>query len=120
VREILTAATDCDIVMTPDGPRGPYREMSRGIVFLASHSGRPIVPTAFACRRSWTIRGSWTDLVIPQPFSRVYLLAGDPIRVPAKVTRAEMDRITAEVQVKMDELNAAAANLALTGDSSSR
>lgn len=112
VREILTAATNCDIVMTPDGPRGPYREMSRGIVFLASRSGRPIVPTAFACCRAWTIRGSWTDLVIPQPFSDVILLAGDPIRVPMKVTRVEMDQIAAEVQARMDELNAAATSRA--------
>ena len=77
LREILNSATDNDIVMTPDGPRGPCREMSKGIVFLASRSGRAIVPTAFSCASSWRIRGSWSDLVIPKPFSKVYLLAID-------------------------------------------
>ena len=49
-----------DIVITPDGPRGPSRRMSRGIVFLASRTGNAIVPTAFACSRCWRIAGSWT------------------------------------------------------------
>ena len=56
LREMIRRASDSDIVMTPDGPRGPRREMSRGAVFLASRSGRAIVPTAFSCENSWSIQ----------------------------------------------------------------
>ncbi len=112
LREILTFAVENDIVMTPDGPRGPCREMSKGIVFLASRSGRAIVPTAFSCERSWRIRGNWSDLVIPKPFSKVYLLAGDPVDVPANVSRDQLVPYVAQIQGHMDRLDAQACDLA--------
>jgi lysophospholipid acyltransferase (LPLAT)-like uncharacterized protein len=115
LREILTSAVDNDIVMTPDGPRGPCRAMSKGIVFLASRSGRAIVPTAFSCERSWRIRGSWSDLVIPKPFSRVYLLAGDPMRIPDDVTRDQLVGYAVQIQGQMDRLDAQACHLASVG-----
>jgi lysophospholipid acyltransferase (LPLAT)-like uncharacterized protein len=79
--------------------------MSPGIVYLASRSGSSIVPTAFACSRSWRIPGSWTDLVIPQPFSEVVLLSGDPIKVPAGLARADLNDYVARVQAAMDSLD---------------
>jgi lysophospholipid acyltransferase (LPLAT)-like uncharacterized protein len=112
LRKILTVATDRDIVMTPDGPRGPRRNMSRGTVFLASRSGRAVVPTAFSCERSWTIRGSWTDLVIPKPFSKVFLLAGDPIDVPLELGRDGLTEFASRIQLHMDRLDALARQLA--------
>ena len=104
LRAMLTAAKGKDIVITPDGPRGPYREMSRGIIFLASRSGSAIVPTAFSADRAWRIRGSWTDLVIPRPFSRVLLLAGEPIDIPADLDAGALETYRARVQREMDEL----------------
>ncbi len=112
LREILTTARDRDIVMTPDGPRGPRRKMSTGTIFLASRSGRAIIPTAFACESSWAIRGSWTNLVIPKPFSKVFLLAGDPIEVPADVSRDNLTQYAAQIQGQMDHLDAQAQRLA--------
>ena len=112
LREILTNARGSDIVMTPDGPRGPRRQISRGTVFLASRSGRAIVPTAFTCEKSWTIRGSWTDLVIPKPFSKVFLLAGDPIEVPAGVSRDKLAEYALHIQGHMDCLDSHASQLA--------
>lgn len=117
LREILTSAVENDIVMTPDGPRGPCRKMSEGIVFLASRSGRAIIPTAFSCEKSWRIRGSWSDLVIPKPFSRVYLLAGDPVEIPAGVTRDQLVGYVAQIQGQMDRLDAQACHLASIGKS---
>lgn len=112
LRTILTAARDSDVVMTPDGPRGPRRQMTRGAVFLASRSGRAIVPTAFSCEKSWIIRGSWTDLVIPKPFSKVFLLAGDPIEVPAELSRDRLIQYAAQIQQDMERLDARADRLA--------
>ena len=111
LRRILTDASDSDIVMTPDGPRGPRRKMSRGAVFLASRSGRALVPTAFACERSWNIPGSWSELVIPKPFSKVYLLAGDPIKVPADLSRDQLSQFAAQFQEQMDRIDARAHRL---------
>ena len=106
VRQMMTTAKDKHIVITPDGPRGPRRKMQSGIVFLASHTGRAIVPTAYACIRSWRIKGSWTDLMIPKPFTKVFLATAEPIYVPPDLSRQEVARYTALVQDEMDRLNA--------------
>ena len=118
LREMLRVAREKDIVITPDGPRGPRRTMSRGIVFLASRSGNAIVPTAFACSRCWQIPGSWTNLIIPIPFSRVILLAGDPIQVPPQLDSQSIDQYVAQVQLAMDRLDQIAVSRARTGSDS--
>lgn len=97
MRQLIREAEGKHIVMTPDGPRGPRRELSAGVVFLASHAGRAIVPTAFTCERGWRFGTGWTDLLVPKPFSIVYLLTGEPIHIAPDVTdlRAEVARVQA-------------------------
>lgn len=112
MRQLLREAEGKHIVITPDGPRGPRRELQTGAVYLASRSGRSIVPTAFSCE--WCLRfgQGWTDLLVPIPFSKVYLLTGDPIQIPPDIKREELIEQTARVQAAMDALNARADQLA--------
>lgn len=113
LRQMLRVAREKDIVITPDGPRGPSRRMSRGIVFLASRTGNAIVPTAFACSRCWRIAGSWTSLIIPKPFAHVVLLAGEPINVPARLDLQDIDQYVSKVQDAMDQLDEKATEMVL-------
>jgi len=39
-----TLASGRDVVITPDGPRGPAYELGQGIVFLAQKSDAPVLP----------------------------------------------------------------------------
>lgn len=97
MRQLIREAEGKHIVMTPDGPRGPRRELSAGVVFLAAHSGRAIVPTAFTCERGWRFGAGWTDLLVPKPFSKVHLLTGEPIHIApgAADLRADIARVQA-------------------------
>ena len=104
LREMLEIASRKNIVLTPDGPRGPRRTMSRGLVYLASKTGNPIVPAAFACNRYWQIKSSWTSHTLPQPFSRVVLLVGAPIWIPAGVSPSRLGDFQESVQAAMEEL----------------
>lgn len=104
LRRLIEEAEGKHIVITPDGPRGPRREMSAGIVFLASQSGRAIVPTAFTCNRGWRFGTGWTDLLVPKPFSKVHLLTGEPIHIPPDLAdlSAEVLRVQAAMQAMND------------------
>jgi lysophospholipid acyltransferase (LPLAT)-like uncharacterized protein len=112
MRELMDAAADLHVAITPDGPRGPRHVPKTGIVFLASHSGRGIVPVAYSCRRCWKIEGSWTDMMIPKPFTTIYARGGVPIYVPPNLKRNELDQYTASLQSEMDRLEADAERLA--------
>ena len=112
LRQMLDLPADQSIVMTPDGPRGPRRRIKLGPVFLASQSGRPIVLTAFAAVRSWRLKGTWTDLMIPKPFTKVYALTGRPIAIAPNLSRAELVEAQRMVQAEMDALTVQADRLA--------
>jgi lysophospholipid acyltransferase (LPLAT)-like uncharacterized protein len=40
-----------DVVVTPDGPKGPRHVAKLGVIHLAKATGLPIVPLAFACSK---------------------------------------------------------------------
>ena len=86
--------------ITPDGPRGPRREIKIGVLSLARVTGAPVVPFAFAAEHCWRLR-SWDRFIIPKPFSRAVFVYGNPIRVQRrggeedlKLIQTELDRVT--------------------------
>jgi lysophospholipid acyltransferase (LPLAT)-like uncharacterized protein len=112
VKQLMDDTAGMHIVITPDGPRGPRRELKPGAVFLASQTGRRICAGAYACRREWRIKGSWTDMAIPKPFTTIYLLTSAPIVVPPDLSRIDLDRYVQIVQAEMQRLAAEAESLA--------
>ncbi len=58
-----------DLVVTPDGPKGPRQVAKRGVVQLAKATGLPIVPLAFACSKKNSSRAgivSWSHIRFPE------------------------------------------------------
>lgn len=108
VHQLLDRHADHHLVVTPDGPRGPRRVMKPGVAYLASRTGKPVVPTAFACRRCWSIGTGWTDLVIPKPFTMVFAYAAEAISVPADADKRTLREYTEKIQQAMDRLHALA------------
>ena len=105
VRQLLDDTAGKHIVFTPDGPGGPRRKMKAGPVYVASQLGRSIVPGAYTATRAWRPRGSWTDMLIPVPFSTIYVAMGAPINIPADLSRDQLDHYIDVVQLSMDSLN---------------
>lgn len=60
MREMIRLARQgTNLVFTPDGPRGPARIASDGVVYAAQMTGLPIVPVAFAAKKkSYCGRGT--------------------------------------------------------------
>jgi lysophospholipid acyltransferase (LPLAT)-like uncharacterized protein len=102
LRELMHTAKDRHVAITPDGPRGPRHELKAGIVYLASQSGRKIVPVAMTCKRMWKIRGNWTDMMLPKPFTTLYAVGLRPLHVPPDLDRDGIERFTQLLQAEMD------------------
>ncbi len=79
------------LVITPDGPRGPRRELSSGCVFLAGLLGIPIVPLGCGFDSPWRNTGAWDKFAIPRPSSRARIVLGPAIRVPRKLSKDEIE-----------------------------
>jgi hypothetical protein len=108
LRELLDRVRDLHVAITPDGPRGPRRQMKTGIIYLASRSGRIIIPTGYACRRAWRIPGSWTDMQLPKPFTRIHARGGPAFVVPPDLEREELEVYAERLQAEMARQDAIA------------
>ncbi|MEC9005825.1 MAG: lysophospholipid acyltransferase family protein [Nitrospirota bacterium] len=53
---IRLGQTGEDLVVTPDGPKGPRHVVQKGVVYLAQATGLPIIPLSFACSKKKSSR----------------------------------------------------------------
>lgn len=90
------------IAMTADVPKGPARKAGEGIVQLAKHSGRPILPVAVATSRSKEL-DTWDKASVNLPFGRGAITVGELIWVPADTQDEALEGYRLKVE---DGLNA--------------
>jgi lysophospholipid acyltransferase (LPLAT)-like uncharacterized protein len=57
------------VTLTPDGPRGPARQMGEGLAVMARMSGAPVLLLGLACRPAIRLN-SWDRAMLPLPFAR--------------------------------------------------
>jgi len=77
VRELRSGRA---VAFTPDGPRGPRRELKAGVVAAAQRGGGIIVPIHARADREWRL-DSWDRFLIPKPAARVTVTYGRPFEV---------------------------------------
>jgi len=86
-----------EVLVVPDGPRGPRYVAQPGPVLLAKLGGAPIVPIGFGVSRA-TVLSSWDEFVIPHPFARAAIVFGDPLVVPGDADRGALECLRHSLQ----------------------
>lgn len=93
------------LVVTPDGPFGPYRVAKPGALIVARESGLAIQPWALGARPAFRLDRRWDRHVVPLPFSRLRVVSGERLRVPDSgplrpsmaLLQSALDRVATEV-----------------------
>ena len=88
VRMIRAVKDGWDFGITPDGPKGPARELKPGVITLAKKTGAAIVPVCVAFDRAWYLK-TWDVMPIPKPFATCTVRFGEPMNVPANAHDTE-------------------------------
>ena len=84
------------LVVSPDGPVGPYRRAKPGALIVARESGLPLQPWAVAARPVIRLRGRWDRHIVPLPFCRLRVEEAEPIQVgPREPLRPLLGRLQA-------------------------
>ena len=79
-----------NLMLTPDGPRGPAFHAYVGIIKLAQMTGACIIPGSYDASRKLTLK-SWDKFIIPLPLGRIHMAVGEPIAVPAGASKEEIE-----------------------------
>jgi len=89
--------------VTPDGPRGPRYRVQPGVVTLAHKTGATIVPVTYNAKWRKVMR-SWDRFVLPMPFSRIVVIYGEPICMPAQVAPDGLLAAQQEVEQRLQDI----------------
>jgi lysophospholipid acyltransferase (LPLAT)-like uncharacterized protein len=98
-----------ELIIVPDGPRGPGRKMKPGALKLAKETGAYLVPFTFSSSKRKTLK-SWDRFLIPRPFTRFVAVYGNPISVESTSSNEELEKKLLEVEDYMKELDREADN----------
>jgi hypothetical protein len=97
-RELVRSGDDgFDIVITPDGPRGPRYVVQKGVIELARQTGLPVVPVTYSTQRRVHCP-SWDAFLIPGPFTKGVFIFGRPLWVDPEATAEERESLRGRLE----------------------
>lgn len=99
--------TGGELIIVPDGPRGPNRELKLGCLKLAQETGALLVPFSFSASRKKLLK-SWDRFLFFYPFSKIFALYGKPISVDPLLDEESFEKERRNVEHLLNELDAEA------------
>lgn len=69
-----------DILITPDGPRGPFRSIADGAVLIAQKKNVPVLLLNYEASAFWQF-SSWDKMILPKPFSTLRYRISEPLEL---------------------------------------
>ena len=79
---VRTLGDGRDVGVTPDGPRGPAKQLAPGALAAAQRAKAPLIALRAHAASAWRFR-SWDRFLVPKPFARVTIAYGPVTDVPA-------------------------------------
>jgi lysophospholipid acyltransferase (LPLAT)-like uncharacterized protein len=104
LRELLAKSRDMHLTITPDGPRGPRRQLAPGCVFLASKLGLPLVAMGFGYDRPRRVPGTWDQFAVPRLGSRARAVVSGNVFIPPNLDRDGLEHHRLETERLLNRL----------------
>ncbi len=114
LREMREASKGLHLTLTPDGPRGPRRELAPGAIYLASRLDLPLVLMGYGYDRPWRLK-TWDQFAIPRPFSRVRAVVSGRLHIPPDLSRDEIEDWRKKIENDLNVVTSEAENWAASG-----
>ncbi|MBC19049.1 MAG: hypothetical protein CMJ74_02160 [Planctomycetaceae bacterium] len=116
LREMIRKSDSMHLTITPDGPRGPRRELAAGCVYLASKLEMPIIAMGLGYDRPWRV-STWDQFAIPKPFSRARIVASPRIWIPRDLDREGLEHYRKQTETVLESMTIEAETWAKAGTS---
>jgi lysophospholipid acyltransferase (LPLAT)-like uncharacterized protein len=115
LRQLLDKSRNMHLTITPDGPRGPRRQLAPGCIYLASKLGLPLVVMGYGYERPWRIRRAWDQFAVPRPHSRARAIPSGEIFIPPNLDRDGLEHYRYRIESLLNRLTTEAESWAESG-----
>lgn len=93
-----------EVLIVPDGPRGPNRKMKIGGLKLAQETGAYLVPFTFSSSKQKKLK-SWDQFLMFPPFSKVVAVFGEPVFFRSDQSQEELEQERQRIEEVMIEMD---------------
>ena len=90
-------------IILPDGSKGPKCEAKMGVAMLAKMTQAAIIPMSYSADRYWRIP-SWDRMIIPKPFARISVVAGEDVLVDRELEDDELELARKKIENELNSL----------------
>lgn len=115
LRELMRTGETHNLTITPDGPRGPRRQLAAGCIYASSRLQIPLVPIGLGYDRPWRVRRAWDQFAVPRPYARARAIAGPPVLIPPRLHRTEVERYRLRIEAMLNRFTTLAEQWAESG-----
>jgi lysophospholipid acyltransferase (LPLAT)-like uncharacterized protein len=115
LRELFRCSSESHLVITPDGPRGPRRQLAIGPIYLASKLQMPIVAMGYGYDRPWRFKKAWDQFAVPRPYSRARVITSGELWVPPDLDRDAIEQQRLRIEGIQNRLTEQAEDWAESG-----
>jgi lysophospholipid acyltransferase (LPLAT)-like uncharacterized protein len=100
------------LAITPDGPKGPDRQVQLGSALLAFRAGCCVLPVGASARPRKLLK-SWDSYMVPAPFCRAAIVFGEPLQPPTADDERTLAEWSARVRMALDDVEEQAEKMTL-------
>ncbi len=93
-----------EVIIVPDGPRGPNRIMKLGGLKLGQEAAAYLIPFTFSTSKKKILR-SWDNFLIFYPFSKVVAIYGKPFLVDPSLKEDDLEKERQKIENFMIQLD---------------
>jgi lysophospholipid acyltransferase (LPLAT)-like uncharacterized protein len=102
LEQIFGEITDGNsVVITPDGPRGPAKEIKNGALIISNRTGYPIIPVQINYSKKKILDKNWDKFEIPLPFSKCEVSFGKHFYYKEFLYDNDLSNFKQEISSKM-------------------
>lgn len=98
---IDSGRTGKNIIITPDGPRGPAGSIKNGALIISNKTGLPVVPVKIDYSKKKTLEKSWDKFEIPYPFSACSVVFGNKYYYDNYLDESELGKLKDKISGEM-------------------
>lgn len=114
LRDLQRKGRTMNLAITPDGPRGPRRQLAAGAIYLSSKLQLPIVPIGLGYSDAWRMP-TWDHFAIPKLYCRARAITGPAMQLPTDLDREGVEHYRRLVEGTLNTLTGLAEEWATSG-----